>query len=99
MRIHLGKTIVNVIAVLIFAAGAIGGVGTIYLRIRAGHGTDTFQNGYGQYLTWGSSAGLLIGIVIFLLGIYLVRLWQIWRRSRQEGISTREIEKEIKRSI
>ena len=97
VRIHLGRLIFNLIAVLIFAAGLIGGVGTIYLRIRAGHGADPYQNGYGQYLTWGSAAGLLVGITILLLGVLLVRWWQIWRRSRQEGVSTREIEKELKR--
>jgi hypothetical protein len=97
MGIRVGRAIFSVFAVLIFAAGLIGGVGTIYLRIREGHSTDTFQNVYGQHLTWGSSAGLLIGSSLLLIGMYLVRRWQIWRRSRQEGITSQEIENELKR--
>jgi type VI protein secretion system component VasK len=99
MRSVLGKRILGSVGMLIGAVGVIGVVLAVYLRIRAGHGADAFQNGYGQYETWASYAGLLIAAALILLGIFLVRRWQLWRRSRLEGISSKEILEELKRDL
>lgn len=88
---------IGVIGVLIGTVGMLGVGLTVYLRIRAGHGADVFQNGYGQFQTWGSYAGALIGGPLILLGGFLVGRWQLWRRSRAEGVSAKEILKELKR--
>jgi hypothetical protein len=42
----------------------------VYLRIREGRGAEAFQNGYGQYETWTSYAGFLIGALSILLGMH-----------------------------
>jgi len=97
MRSVLGKRILGSVGVLIGALGAIGLVLTVYLRIRGGRGADSFQNGYGQYETWASYAGFLVAASLILLGIFLMRRWQLWRRSRLEGISAKEILKALKR--
>ena len=93
----LGKRVFLSVGVLIGVAGIVGVVLAVYLRIGTGHGADAFQNGYGQYETWGSYAGLLVAAPLILLGILLIRRWQLWRRSRLEGISAKEILKELKR--
>jgi len=36
---------------------------------------------------------------LILLGIFLVRRLQLWRRSRREGVSAKEILKELKRDL
>jgi uncharacterized membrane protein len=77
----------------------IGVVLTVYLRVSTGHGVDTFQNGYGQFETWASYAGFLVGAPLMLLGFLIVRRWQLWRRARLEGISAKEIMKELKRDL
>jgi hypothetical protein len=99
VRSVLGKRILGAVGMLIGTLGFIGIVLTVYLRIRAGHGTDAFQNQYGQYETWASYAGFLIGAPLLLLGLYLVRCWQLWRRSRLEGIPTKELIEELKRNL
>jgi H+/Cl- antiporter ClcA len=99
LRSTLGQRIFFVIAVLIGAAGIIGVVVTASLRILTGHCTDVFQNGYGQYETWASSAGAFIGASILLVGGYLLRLWQLRKRSRLEGISAKDFNKELKRGL
>ena len=86
------------VGVSIGVIGIVGVVLTVYLRIKTGHGADVFQNSYGQYETWGSYAGLLVAAPLILLGVFLVRRWQLWRRSRLEGISAKEILKELKRN-
>jgi hypothetical protein len=77
--------------------GALCLVFFVYLKIRTGHGADPFQNGYGQFETWASYAGSLVGGLLILLGGVLVGGWQLWRRSRAEGVPTRDILKELKR--
>ncbi len=77
-------------------AGIVGVALTVYLRINTGHGADAFQNEYGQYETGGSYAGLLVAAPVLLLCVFLVRRWQLWRRSRLEGVSAREILEELK---
>jgi hypothetical protein len=69
----------------------------VYLRIREGRGDEAFQNGYGQYETWASYAGFLIGALSNLLGMWIVGWVQLWRRSRQEGISIKKLIEELKR--
>jgi hypothetical protein len=99
LRSTLGQRIFFVIAVLIGAAGIIGVVVTASLRILTGHGTDVFQNGYGQYETWASSGGAFIGASILLVGGYLLRRWQLRKRSRLEDISAKDFNKELKRGL
>ncbi len=82
--------------------GLIGMAGvafTAYLRIENGQGADVFRNAYGQFETWGAYAGLLLAAPLILLGVFLVRRWQLWRRSRLEGISAKDILKELKRNL
>jgi hypothetical protein len=97
MRSVLGKRVLGSVGVLIGIVGFAGVALAVYLRLRTGHGADEFQNGYGQYETWASYAGLLIAGPIILLGIFLLRRWQLWRRSRLEGVSAKEILEELKR--
>jgi hypothetical protein len=99
VRSVLGKRILGSIMVLICIVGVPGVVLSVYGRIRTGHGADWIQNAYGQYETWASYAGLLVATPVILLGIFLLRRWQLWRRSRQEGVSTKEILKELKRGL
>jgi uncharacterized membrane protein len=69
----------------------------VYLRIREGRGAEAFQNGYGQYETWTSYAGFLIGALSILLGMCIVGWVQLWRRSRQEDISIEKLIEELRR--
>jgi uncharacterized membrane protein len=91
------KRVLLSVGVLLGVVGIVGVVLVVYLRINTGHSVDAFQNGYGQYETWGSYAGLLVAAPLILLGIFLVRRWQLWRRSRLEGVSAKEILKELRR--
>ena len=91
MASPLGKRVLLSAGAFIGVVGIVGVVLAVYFRISTGHGADAFQNGYGQYETWGSYAGLLVAAPLLLLGIYLLRRWQLWRRSRLEGV------KELKR--
>jgi len=93
----LGKRVLLSVGVLIGVVGIVGVVLAVYLRISTGHGADAFQNGYGQYETWGSYAGLLVAVPLILLGILLIRRRQLRRRSRVEGIPSKEILKALKR--
>lgn len=98
MRSVLGKRILGAVGVLLGTVGIIGVVLTVYLRLSTGHGADAFQNVYGQYETWASYAGFLVAAPLIMLGIFLVGRWQLWRRSRREGVSAKEILKELKRN-
>jgi hypothetical protein len=82
---------------LLFPLGVITVVLTVYERLRTGHGADAFLNGYGQYETWASYAGFLIAAPVILLGMYLLRRWQLWRRSRLQGVPPKEILEHLKR--
>jgi hypothetical protein len=93
----LSKRVLLSVGVLVGVVGIVGVALAVYLRINTGHGSDAFQDGYGQYETWGSYAGLLVAAPLILLSIFLVRRWQLWRRSRLEGVSAEEILKELKR--
>ena len=94
-RLHL---FLKAVAFVVFPLGAIGVVLTVYERIRTGHGADAFQNGYGQYETWASYAGLLIATPLIFLGIFLVRRWQVWRRARAQGMTIKEVLDGLKRN-
>lgn len=99
MRDGLGKRVLGSVGLLISIVGPICVGFAVYLRVRTGHGADAFRNGYGQYETWASYAGLLAAAPLILLGIFLVRRLQLWRRSRREGVSAKEILKELKRDL
>lgn len=99
MRSTSGKQLLGAVGVLIGTVGIAGVSVAVYLLIRTGHGADWFQNGYGQYETWGSYAGLLVVALLIPLALFLLRRWQLWRRARQEGVSAKEILKELKRDL
>ena len=92
-----GRRLLLSVGVLITIVGIPGVMLAVYLRVSTGHGADAFQNGYGQYETWASYAGLVVAAPLILLGIFLIRRWQLGRRARLEGISAKEILKELKR--
>ena len=98
MSTILGKRTLGSIGAALGAVGVIGVVLTIYVRIHEGRGAEVFQNGYGQYRTWAAYAGCLVAAVLILFGGLVVRWWELWRRSRLEGISMKEIARELKRS-
>jgi hypothetical protein len=97
MRRRLGKRVLHAVGAAIGVLGMLGLAGSLYFLIRGGHGADAFQNGYGQYETWASYAGAIIGSLLLLLGGFFLGRWQLWRRSRLEGISAKEILKELNR--
>ncbi|HWI69645.1 MAG TPA: hypothetical protein VNS88_14930 [Nitrospiraceae bacterium] len=94
----LRRRVLGVSGAILAAIGVIGVAGTLCLRISEGRGAEAVQNGYGQYQTWAAYAGCLIAGGLILLSSYLVRCWQLWRRSRLEGTSMRQVAKELKRS-
>jgi hypothetical protein len=71
---------------------------TVYLRIRDGRGMEVYQNVYKHNITWVAAACTLTAVAMVLAGSYVVRWLYIWRRSRLEGISMKEIAKELKQS-
>jgi hypothetical protein len=80
-----GKLIFGAIGGLLLLMGAVAVGLTIYQHIREGRGAQPFQNVYGQFETWASYAGGIIGGSLMLLGGVLVSAWQRWNRSRLEG--------------
>jgi hypothetical protein len=98
MRSVWGKRILGSVGVLLGVVGIIGVVATVYLRLSTGRGADAFQNGYGQWETWASYAGFLVAAPLILLAMSLAGWWQLWRRSRLEGVSMREIRKRLSRN-
>jgi hypothetical protein len=87
---------------LLFGATiAVFGIGSalvlIYLQIRSGHGADGWINAYGQPESWGSAAGAVIAIAITAIAVWAYVWIYLWRRSRQEGVSMKQLWKEIRR--
>jgi hypothetical protein len=99
MRTGLSKRVFGAVGALLLSLGLISVSLTAYLRISQGRGAEPFQNVYGQIETWASASGGAIGGLLLLLGGLCIARWQFWRRSRQEGISTKEIHKELKRNL
>ena len=99
MRTGLGKRVFGAVGALLLFLGLMSVSLTLYLRINEGRGAEPFQDAYGQIETWASASGAAIGGTLILLGGLCIAQWQLWRRSRQEGISTKEIHKELKRNL
>jgi hypothetical protein len=93
MRRSLGQRIlISIVVGLPIAAFGL----RVYLHIRDGHAADTYQNVYGWNIPWTMPASFAAAFVLIGLGALLVRWWQLWRRSRFEGISMRQVAKELK---
>ena len=95
----LGKRILGAVGALLTVLGFIEIGLLVYLRIREGRGAESWLNAYGQTETWGSYAGSLVGALLILTAGVLVGWWQFRKRSRQEGISAKELRKELKRDV
>jgi hypothetical protein len=87
----------GVTGAILFTLGTIGVVLAIYEKYREGRALDVFQNGYGQYETWAAYAGSLIAAALILGAACALRWGYLWRRSRLEGVSMKEIAAELKR--
>jgi uncharacterized membrane protein len=98
MRGTSGKRIFGAIGALIGTLMTICVAYGVYLHIHAGLGAETIRNGYGQYSTWAAYAGKLIAVPFVLLGMFLIGWWQLWRRSRREGVPIRQIRNELKQN-
>jgi hypothetical protein len=77
--------------------GFAGFVLRIYMHIRQGQGSDTYDTVYGFHISWGQAAGMFASVALMMLVAYLLRWWQLWRRSRQEGAPVDTILKDLKR--
>jgi hypothetical protein len=95
----LGKRILGAVGVLLAVMGFIEVGLLVYLRIREGRGAESWVNAYGQTETWGSYGGSVVGALLILAGSALVGWWQLRKRSRQEGVSVKEIRKDLKREL
>ena len=69
---------------------------SVYLHIRDGHAADTYQNVYGWNIPWNMPASFAAAFLLIGLGALLVHWWQLWRRSRLEGIPVKQVAKELK---
>jgi uncharacterized membrane protein len=92
-----GKRIFGAVGAVLLSLGMIGTSLTAYLHIREGHGAEPFQNYLGQVQTWASATGGAVGGLLILLGGVFLGWWQLRRRSRQEGVSVKELRRELKR--
>ena len=77
--------------------GVICAILTVYIRIRQGRGAEGWINFYGQPQTWAGVAGLLIGLVVIVVGVALVVWIQLWKRSREEGVSMKSVFNDLRR--
>jgi len=69
----------------------------VYVHIRDGHAADTYQNVYGWGIPWTVPATFGGVFVLIAFGTLTVRWWQLWRRSRLEGVPMSQVAKELKR--
>ena len=69
----------------------------VYMKIRDGHGADTYDNVYGFHILWSQAAALLGSAALIVAGAYSARWWQLWKRSREEGVSVSTVAKDLKR--
>ena len=67
-----------------------------YMKIRDGHGADAYDNVYGFHILWSQAAALLGSVALIGVCAYSVRWWQLWKRSREEGVSVGTIAKDMK---
>ena len=87
------RILISVVVGLSFASFGL----SVYLHIREGHAAETYQNVYGWNIPWTVPATFAVAFALIGLGALLVRWWQLWRRSRLEGIPMRQVAKELKR--
>jgi hypothetical protein len=92
------RRVLGVVGAVLGTTAIITFVLTVYLRIRDGRGMEVYRNVYQQNITWVTAACSLIAVALVLAGSYVVRWLYLWRRSRLEGISMKEIAKELKQS-
>jgi len=97
MRSVLGKRLLGSVGALLGVLGVVNVVLTVYLRLREGRGMEVYTDFYGQHETWAGYAGYLVGGSLMLLGFFLVRWYQLWRRSRQDGPSGDALGKQPRR--
>lgn len=98
MHIASGRRIFAVIGAIFGILGVAAIALDVYLHVRFSDPTDTLRNVYGFYIPWSAAAGFLIVVPILLLGLWALRWWQLWRRSRQEGVPMATIVRELKRN-
>lgn len=98
MRGVSGRRLLGTIGTLVGTLLTICVAYGVYLHVHSGLGAESFQNGYGQYSSWAAYAAELVVAPIILLGIFLVGWWQLWRRSRREGIPMKKIRRELERN-
>ena len=87
------RILISVVVGLSFASFGL----SVYLQIREGHAAETYQNVYGWNIPWTVPATFAVAFALIGLGALLVRWWQLWRRSRLEGIPMRQGARELKR--
>lgn len=83
-----------VIAILAFLSFLL----QVLFHIQQGHGADTYDNVYGLHLTWAQAAASMASLVLLLVGAWVVRWWQLRKRSRQEGVSAATILEDLRRN-
>src|ERR1700722_2905152 len=71
---------------------------SVYLHIRDGHGADTYRNVYGWNIPWTVPATFAAAFAVVAVAALLVRWWQLWRRSRLEGIPMSKAAEELRRN-
>jgi hypothetical protein len=94
VRYSLGQRIL--IAVVVGLPIAAFGL-SVYLHIRDGHAAETYQNVYGWNIPWTVPATFGVVFALTGLGALTMRWWELWRRSRLEGIPMSQVAKELKR--
>ena len=70
----------------------------VYVHIRDGHAAETYQNVYGWNIPWTIPATFGVVFALVGLGVLTLRWWQLWRRSRIEGIPMKQVATELKRN-
>ena len=71
----------------------------VFMHIRNGHAAETYQNVYSWSISWAAAAALFVMFTFIALGSFVARWVQLWRRSRLEGISIKEVAKNLKRNL
>ena len=94
-----GKLIFGVIGSVLISMGVVAFALDVYVHIREGHAADTYDNFYGFHIAWSQAAAFLVSAPLILIGIWMLSRWQLWRRSRQEGVSPGTIRKELRRDL
>ena len=97
MRSRLARWFFGSVAAGLTLFGLIGVVLTLYSHLHNEQGAASWVNVYGQTETWAGVAGRLAGGLLLLLAGIALGAWQFWRRSREEGVSMKQIRDELMR--